>query len=226
LIYPESITAGQASRGSNPPAYDRRTGGLPQALQPTASSPCIASSCWLLGVKYPGSRSSHQKGGLRLHTGWPWILLRRGRVREFSATNVPHRSEQDSLSLRAGVPATFSPSAPGMKTLFDLLPDESAQGRTHTGLLTEPSRTSPPLNPIVSMLKPRVPQLEGNAEEFVNGRSATRKTRVSRSGTEPDELEGFQPSMLCTRSLPIYLLKTEPFPQLHSRYMRGLTTWK
>jgi len=181
----------------------------------------MAPSCWLLGMKYPGSRPSDQKGGLRIHTGWPWILLRRGRVREFSTTNVPHRSEQHSGALRAGAPAVSNLSATWMKAQFDPPPNESAPmgsaySRPQLQPLTAKRTERHSLTPIASAFKPQIPQLEGFAEEFGNSCSASRTTSISGSATEPDELEGFQPSLLCNRSLPIYLLTTQRFPQIHS----------
>lgn len=152
-------------------------------------------------------------------------------MREFSATYVPYRMGQYFRSRRAAAPAASSSSPKWEKTQFNLPPNESAPIEyVHDRPQAEPMTGKPTarhsLTSIASTFQQQNPQHEGFREEFGNGGSASRKTSVPGSLTEADALEGFQPSMLCKRSLPIYLLKTERFPQLHSKYMRGLTTWK
>ena len=53
---------------------------------------------------------------------------------------------------------------------------------------------------------------------------AAQTTHVPSSATEPHELECFQPSMLCNRSLPIYLSDDRAVPPTSFEQMRGLTT--
>lgn len=111
-------------------------------------------------------------------------------MREFSATNVPYPTEQ-SFPFRCGT--AFVPSSFGNLWMAHRSPSSFA-----------------------SSLQLQIPLHEGFQEEFRNRRSSARTTPAPGSATEPGELESFQPSMLCNRSLPIYFLTTDRFPQLHS----------
>jgi hypothetical protein len=139
------------------------------------------------------------------------------RVREFSTTNVTYRTGQYFCSARAGAPVASSRTDPWMmKTLFDLAQNGTAQGPLLSQALAGKQTARRPLSPIASTFQPQIPSHQGVREEFGKGRSALRTTSVPSSATEPDQLESFQPSMLCNHSLPIYFLTTERFPQLHS----------
>jgi hypothetical protein len=126
-------------------------------------------------------------------------------VREFCATNVPYGAAQDQRFLRDGWSAVSSRSAKWMKTRFKL---------PRNGSVSEPLQADPlagywtvcrSLTRIVSTtFQLQIPLHPGPRKERGICRPAVWTTPVSGSATETDEREGFQPSMLCNRSLPIY----------------------
>jgi hypothetical protein len=146
-------------------------------------------------------------------------------VREICATNLPCGMEPDKRFLRAGAPAVSNLSAKWMKTQFKLPRNGSAQGRPQldasAGSWTATARR--PLTRIASTFQLQIPFGQGPRKESGTGCHAAQTTQGLRSATQPHELDRFQPSMLCNRSLPIYLSNDRAVPPNSYEQMRGLT---
>jgi hypothetical protein len=145
-------------------------------------------------------------------------------VREFCATNVPYGTEQDQRFLRIGSSAVSGVGAKRMKIQFKLPRNESAQGRLHSDPMAGHWTVCRPLTRIVSTFQIQIPLHPGPRKERGICCPAVWTTPVPASATEPNELESFQPSMLCTRSLPIYFSDDRAVPPTSYEQMRGLTT--
>jgi len=147
-------------------------------------------------------------------------------VREFYATNVPSGTEQGQRFLRDDSSAFSGLSAKRMKTQFKLTRIGTVSERLQSDPLTGNRTVRRPLTRIVSTFRLRIPLHPGPRRERGMGCPAVKTTRIPSSGSEPNELESFQPSMLCTRSLPIYFSDDRAFPPTSFEQMRGLTTWQ
>jgi hypothetical protein len=141
------------------------------------------------------------------------------------ATKVPYRMEQTERFLRSGLPAGSSISAKWMKTLFGLPRLGSVQGRLQSDSLAGNWTALRPLTRFASAFQVNIPLHPDLRAEYGICSSARRSAHVPSSASEPKEHESFQPSMLCNRSLPIYLQSDDrAVPPTSNGQMRGLTT--
>lgn len=146
-------------------------------------------------------------------------------MREFHATNVPWVTEQDQRFLPGGSYALSSRSFKWMKTQFKLPRNGSTQERLQSDPLARSWTVRRPLTRTVSTFQVHYPLRPGPRKERGIGRPVKPTACVLDSATEPDELKSFQPSLLCNRSLPMYLNDDRAVPPTSFEQMRGLTTW-
>lgn len=132
------------------------------------------------------------------------------------ATNVPYRKKQAKRLLRTGAPAVSILSAKRMKTQFSLPNAGSAEGPPQSGPLARNGTARRPLTRFASAFQPKIPLRQRPGVERGRCYPALRATHLACAATEPKELESFQPSMQCNRSLPIYFSDDRAVPQIQT----------